>query len=109
VICGYALVVSVDRYLEGQDVPDVAENLKEGSQQGLNWKSVKTWLWRLLLCPTFRDVGLVYEKCATFVVPSVGGCRGYGKIVGVLGDVECGPCKGTGKCPACDGTGEILR
>jgi len=65
VICGYALVVSVDRYLEGQDVPDVAENLKEGSQQGLNWKSVKTWLWRLLLCPTFRDVGLVYEKCAT--------------------------------------------
>lgn len=36
-------------------------------------------------------------------------CKGYGKIVGVLGDVECGPCKGTGKCPACDGTGEILR
>jgi len=36
-------------------------------------------------------------------------CQGFGKIVGVLGDVECGPCHGTGKCPACDGTGEMLR
>lgn len=30
-ICGYALVVSVDRYLEGQDVPDVAGNLEGDS------------------------------------------------------------------------------
>jgi len=43
--------VSVDRYLEGQDVPDVAENLKEGSQQGTKLEKRKNLVVATIALP----------------------------------------------------------